>query len=186
MNEMTNDPASLATFAAGCFWGVEHAFRNVPGVIDVRSGYEGGTTEHPTYRDVCSGRTGHAEVVRIRFDPSRTTYEALLDTFWSIHDPTAGRPGAEVGTQYRSSIFFHSLEQRAAAEASKARLAASGRLGRPIVTEIVPASRMRTSSRRERFRAAARSAPRAHHVRRHVPKKTRQDSGYLARSLYDA
>jgi peptide-methionine (S)-S-oxide reductase len=139
MNEMTNDPASLATFAAGCFWGVEHAFRNVPGVIDVRSGYEGGTTEHPTYRDVCSGRTGHAEVVRIRFDPSRTTYEALLDTFWSIHDPTAGRPGAEVGTQYRSSIFFHSLEQRAAAEASKARLAASGRLGRPIVTEIVPA-----------------------------------------------
>ncbi|MEE8532738.1 MAG: peptide-methionine (S)-S-oxide reductase MsrA [Alphaproteobacteria bacterium] len=129
-----------ATFAAGCFWGIEAAFRRLPGVVGVVSGYTGGTVEAPTYRDVCGGGTGHAEAVVVAFDPARVTYEQLLDVFWAIHDPTTlNRQGLDVGSQYRSAIFWHGPEQEAAAKASKERLAASGRLRRPIVTEITPA-----------------------------------------------
>ncbi|RMD65304.1 MAG: peptide-methionine (S)-S-oxide reductase [Alphaproteobacteria bacterium] len=131
---------ATATFAAGCFWGVEAAFRRLDGVIDTCVGYTGGTTPDPTYEDVCSGRTGHAEAVRITYDPQRISYEALLDTFWAIHDPTQrDRQGPDVGTQYRSAIFTHDAAQDAAARASKAQQEASGRFARPIVTEIVPA-----------------------------------------------
>jgi peptide-methionine (S)-S-oxide reductase len=130
-----------ATFGAGCFWGVEDAFRQVDGVTDVAVGYAGGTTERPTYHDVCTGRTGHAEVVEVDYDPARTSYEALLDVFWTIHDPTTlNRQGPDVGTQYRSAIFTHTPEQQAAAEAAKARLQASGRFPRPIVTDVTPAA----------------------------------------------
>ncbi len=129
-----------ATFGAGCFWGVEATFRRIAGVSATAVGYAGGTLENPTYRDVCSGRTGHAEVVRVAFDPSRVSYEQLLDTFWTIHDPTTlDRQGLDIGSQYRSVIFFHGPEQEAAANASRDRLGESGRLGRAIVTEIVPA-----------------------------------------------
>ena len=131
---------ATATFAAGCFWGVEAAFRRLDGVIDTCVGYTGGTTPDPTYEDVCSGRTGHAEAVRITYDPQRISYEALLDTFWAIHDPTQrDRQGPDVGPQYRSAIFTHDAAQDAAARASKAQQEASGRFARPIVTEIVPA-----------------------------------------------
>lgn len=130
-----------ATFGAGCFWGVETAFREVPGVLDAAVGYLGGTLENPTYRDVCNGDTGHAEVVEVVFDPEKVTYEQLLDRFWTLHDPTQfNRQGPDYGSQYRSAIFFHSPEQKAAAEASKERLAASGRFAKKIVTEITPAS----------------------------------------------
>ena len=137
---MSDSHTAIATFGAGCFWGVEADFRRLPGVLDVTAGYEGGTTEHPSYRDVCSHRTGHAEVVEVRYDPARISYEQLLDTFWQIHDPTTlDRQGPDVGSQYRSAIFYHTPEQRAAAEASKAQQDATGRHRRPIVTEIVPA-----------------------------------------------
>ena len=130
-----------ATFAAGCFWGVEAAFRQVPGVVDTAVGYEGGTLENPTYRDVCSDRTGHAEAVQVTFDPARVSYEDLLKVFWENHDPTqVNRQGPDVGTQYRSAVFYHSDAQQAAAAASKKALDASGRYRRPIATEIVPAS----------------------------------------------
>jgi peptide-methionine (S)-S-oxide reductase len=130
-----------AMFGAGCFWGVETAFRRVPGVVDVAVGYSGGTTEGPTYRDVCSGRTSHAEVVEVDYDPEKVTYDHLLDVFWSIHDPTTlNRQGPDVGTQYRSAIFYADDEQEAAALASRDRAQASGRFRRPIVTEITPAS----------------------------------------------
>jgi peptide-methionine (S)-S-oxide reductase len=130
-----------ATLAAGCFWGVEAELRAVPGVIETQVGYTGGTTDHPTYEQVCSGRTGHAEAVWLRFDPARVTYEKLLDVFWKLHDPTTmNRQGPDVGSQYRSAIFFHNEAQRAAAEASRDRLAASGTYRRPIVTQIVPAA----------------------------------------------
>ena len=129
-----------ATFGAGCFWGVEEAFRQVPGVLDATVGYAGGTTEDPTYRDVCTDTTGHAEVVLVEYDPARVRYEQLLDVFWRIHDPTTlNRQGPDVGTQYRSAIFYHTPEQEAAARASKAQLEAGGRFRRPIVTEITPA-----------------------------------------------
>lgn len=129
-----------ATFAAGCFWGVEAAFREVPGVIDAESGYTGGTTEDPTYEEVCAGGTGHAEAVRVTWDPARVSYGELLDVFWRIHDPTQrNRQGPDVGAQYRSAIFVEDADQRAAAEASKAALEASGRLSRPVATEIVAA-----------------------------------------------
>ena len=131
----------LATFGAGCFWGVEVAFRNVPGVKDALVGYLGGTLKNPTYRDVCTGRTGHAEVVQVKYDPAEVSYDKLLDVFWENHDPTTlNRQGPDVGTQYRSAIFYHTPEQRRAAEESKARLEASGRFRRPIVTEITEAS----------------------------------------------
>jgi peptide-methionine (S)-S-oxide reductase len=140
MSQITNTTTQQATFAAGCFWGVEAAFRELPGVLDVTSGYEGGHTENPTYRDVCTDRTGHAEAVEVTYDPARIDYDRLLDTFWSIHDPTTeNRQGPDVGSQYRSAIFYHSQEQKEKAEASKARENASGKHRRPIVTEIVPA-----------------------------------------------
>lgn len=131
----------LATFGAGCFWGVEPTFRNVKGVKDVTVGYLGGTMVNPTYKDVCTGRTGHAEVVQVVFDPAEVTYEKLLDVFWENHNPTTlNRQGPDVGTQYRSAIFYHGDDQKRIAEESKARLTASGKFSRPIVTEITPAS----------------------------------------------
>ena len=129
-----------ATFGAGCFWGVEAAFREVDGVVSAQVGYAGGQRADPTYRDVCSGGTGHAEVVQVEYDPSRVSYEQLLDVFWSSHDPTqVNRQGPDVGEQYRSVIFFHTPAQEAAARASKERLERSGRHRRPIATQIVPA-----------------------------------------------
>jgi len=128
-----------ATFGAGCFWGVEAAFRGIEGVTATSVGYAGGTTANPTYEDVCSGRTGHAEVVQVTFDPARVRYERLLDVFWATHDPTSVNcQGLDYGTQYRSVIFCHDPAQEAAASASKERLAASGRLRQPIATEIQP------------------------------------------------
>ncbi|PZR57976.1 MAG: peptide-methionine (S)-S-oxide reductase [Candidatus Meridianibacter frigidus] len=128
----------LATFGAGCFWGVEAAFRQLPGVIDATAGYMGGSTLQPTYRDVCTDRTGHAEVVQVRYDPARVSYDALLDLFWRMHDPTTlNRQGPDTGTQYRSVIFYHTPEQQAQASASKARLETTGAHGgRPVVTQI--------------------------------------------------
>jgi peptide-methionine (S)-S-oxide reductase len=129
-----------ATFAAGCFWGVEAAFRQVPGVLDAAVGYSGGAFPNPTYEDVCTGRTGHAESVRVEFDPARVSYDQLLDVFWENHDPTTlNRQGPDVGTQYRSVIFVEGREQEKAAKESKERLEKSGRYRRPIVTEIAPA-----------------------------------------------
>ena len=130
-----------ATFGAGCFWGVEAAFRKIQGVVSTTVGYSGGSSKNPTYKDVCSGRTGHAEAVQVEYDPSKTSYEELLNVFWSVHDPTQlNRQGPDVGTQYRSAIFFYNAEQEAAAKAAKAHLERSGRYGKPIVTEIIPAS----------------------------------------------
>ncbi len=129
-----------ATFGAGCFWGVEVAFRQIPGVVDAVVGYSGGTMENPTYRDVCTDRTGHAEVVQVTYDPAKVSYDQLLDVFWKMHDPTqVNRQGPDVGRQYRSAIFFHTPEQEAAAKASKERLAKSGKFSRPIATEITSA-----------------------------------------------
>ena len=129
-----------ATFGAGCFWGVEAAFRRIEGVTDATVGYAGGHTENPNYREVCSHATGHAEVVEVEFDPERVAYTALLDAFWEIHDPTQlNRQGPDVGDQYRSVIFFHTPEQAAAARESKQRLEASAKYPRPIVTLIEPA-----------------------------------------------
>ena len=132
--------SEIATFGAGCFWGVEANFRRVPGVIDAVSGYSGGHAENPSYRDVCTDTTGHAEVVQVTFDPAKVTYEQLLEVFWKIHDPTqVNRQGPDFGKQYRTAIFFHSPEQEAAAKKSKHALEASGKFQRPIATEITPA-----------------------------------------------
>jgi peptide-methionine (S)-S-oxide reductase len=140
-NDKTMDKTNIATFGAGCFWGVEAAYRQLPGVLSTRVGYLGGTMQNPTYRDVCSGRTGHAEVVEVTYDPARLTYDDLLTVFWENHDPTTlNRQGPDVGEQYRSAIFYHDDEQKAAAEASKAERDRSGKYRRPIVTEITPAS----------------------------------------------
>jgi peptide-methionine (S)-S-oxide reductase len=129
-----------ATFGAGCFWGVEEEFRKVPGVLDTAVGYSGGTQANPTYEDVCTDGTGHAEVVEVDYDPARASYDTLLNVFWNGHNPTQlNRQGPDVGTQYRSVIFFHTPEQETAARASKEQLESSGRFGRPIVTEISPA-----------------------------------------------
>jgi len=130
-----------AMFGAGCFWGVEITFANVDGVTSTAVGYSGGTLENPTYQDVCTGTTGHAEVVQIEYDPARVSYEQLLHVFWTNHDPTTrNRQGPDVGTQYRSAIYCYTPEQDAAARASKAALESSGRHGQPIVTEITPAA----------------------------------------------
>jgi len=127
-----------ATFGAGCFWGVEAAYRQIQGVKSTRVGYAGGDTENPTYKDVCSGTTNHAEVVEVTFDPARVSYEELLDVFWANHDPTqVNRQGPDVGTQYRTVVFFHSPEQEKSALASRDSLKDS--LDRPIATQVVPA-----------------------------------------------
>jgi len=129
-----------ATFGAGCFWGVEAVFRQISGVKDAAVGYAGGKTENPTYEDVCSDETGHAEVVEVIFEPSEVSYAELLDVFWRNHDPTTrNRQGPDVGSQYRSVVFYHSPEQKAVAEAKLAELEKSGRFRRPIVTQIEPA-----------------------------------------------
>ncbi|MFQ5572127.1 MAG: peptide-methionine (S)-S-oxide reductase MsrA, partial [Rhodothermales bacterium] len=128
-------------FGAGCFWGIEAAFRRVAGLLETSVGYMGGSLENPTYRDVCSDTTGHAEVVEVIFDPSVVSYEDLLDVFWTNHNPTTpNRQGPDIGTQYRSAIFFHTPEQQAAAQASKDHLDSSGRFPNAIVTEITPAT----------------------------------------------
>jgi peptide-methionine (S)-S-oxide reductase len=129
-----------ATFGAGCFWGVEETFRNLKGVTNTAVGYAGGTKENPTYEDVCSHETGHAEVVEVEFDPAQISYDKLLDVFWSSHNPTTlNRQGPDIGTQYRSVVFYHSPAQKSAAEASKDQVETSGRFKRPIVTGIEPA-----------------------------------------------
>jgi len=131
-----------ATFAAGCFWGVEATFRQMPGVIATRVGYIGGNSENPTYKEVCTDRTGHAEAVEVEFDPAKVRYEDLLKVFWENHDPTQlNRQGPDWGTQYRSAIFFHTPEQQTAALASKESLEKARRYSKPIVTQIVPAVR---------------------------------------------
>ena len=137
--ECMESTTHTATFAAGCFWGVESAFRQIRGVIDAVSGYCGGTTEHPTYRDVCGHRTGHAEAVEVTYDPALVTYAQLLNAFWSMHDPTQlNRQGPDVGDQYRSAIFTHSGDQLR--EATQSRDAQQSNYRRPIVTQIEPAS----------------------------------------------
>lgn len=131
-----------ATFGAGCFWGVEHILKSIPGVKATTCGYMGGEAPNPTYKQVCTGQTGHAEVVEVEFDPQVVTYETLLDFFWRLHDPTTlNRQGVDVGTQYRSAIFYHSEEQRKAAELSKAAFDASGVFSAKAVTEISPATK---------------------------------------------
>jgi len=132
-----NQRTEQATFAAGCFWGVEAYFRRVKGVLRATAGYSGGTTQNPSYEQVCTGRTGHAESVQVEYDPQVVSYDRLLYHFWKIHDPTqVDRQGNDLGSQYRSAIFTHSDEQREAAEHSKAELARSGRYRKPIATAI--------------------------------------------------
>ncbi len=138
MNKTTT--VEKATFAAGCFWGVEAAFRQIKGVVSTQVGYTGGRTNDPSYEDVCTDRTGHAEAVEVTYDPSRVKYEDLLHVFWTNHDPTTpNRQGPDVGEQYRSAIFYHSPAQETEAKASKARLESEHRFKRPIVTQILAA-----------------------------------------------
>ena len=127
------------TFGAGCFWGIEHSFNKVPGVLEAPVGYSGGSLENPTYQQVCSGQTGHAEVVQVKFDPNKVSFQELLEVFWNIHDPTTlNRQGPDVGTQYRSAILFHSQEQETLARKSVQILTEQKRFSNPIVTEISP------------------------------------------------
>ena len=136
-----SDETRKAAFAAGCFWGVEAEFRKVPGVMDAQVGYTGGSLEHPDYKMVCSGRTGHAEAVELTYDPKVVSYERLLDVFWDIHNPTQlNRQGVDVGSQYRSAIFYYDEDQHRSALDSIARLSAAGRFSKPIVTQVVPAT----------------------------------------------
>ena len=129
----------LATFGGGCFWCVEAVFQRLRGVVTVESGYAGGTVQNPTYKQVCTGTTGHAEVCKIRYDPAKVSFDGLLEVFWKTHDPTTlNRQGADEGTQYRSVIFYHDDQQRAQAEKRKQELNASGAWDAPIVTEISP------------------------------------------------
>jgi peptide-methionine (S)-S-oxide reductase len=130
-----------ATFAAGCFWGVEYKFRQIKGVVETKVGYTGGKLANPTYENVCTDRTGHAEAVEVTFDPAVVTYDQLLDAFWKLHNPTTpNRQGPDVGSQYRSVIFYHTPAQQKTAQAAKERLDKSGRYPKPVVTEIVPAA----------------------------------------------
>src|SRR6185369_5965780 len=139
-NDKKMEKTNIATFGAGCFWGVEAAYRQLPGVLSTRVGYLGGTMVNPTYRDVCSGRTGHAEVVEVTYDPARLTYDDLLTVFWENHDPTTlNRQGPDVGEQYRSAIFYHSPEQDREAHGAIDQLTAGKRFRRSIVTQILPA-----------------------------------------------
>lgn len=132
---------STATFGAGCFWGVEAHFRTLEGVIDAAAGYMGGTRDNPSYEEVCTGRTGHVEVVQLRYDPKTINYQRLLEAFWALHDPTQhNRQGADIGTQYRSVVFYHDAAQRDVAESMKQALNASGRYADPVVTAIEPAT----------------------------------------------
>ena len=132
----------LATFGAGCFWGVEETFRNISGVKNTAVGYTGGALQNPTYEDVCTSTSGHAEVVQVEYDPVEVSYEKLLDVFWNNHNPTTlNRQGPDIGKQYRSAIFYHTPEQHAAADKMKAELDRSHVFGKPIVTEIVPAEK---------------------------------------------
>jgi peptide-methionine (S)-S-oxide reductase len=129
--------SEIATFGAGCFWGIEVAFGKIPGVIETAVGYSNGHTENPTYKDVCTDETGHAEVVQVTFDPAKVSYEQLLDAFWAMHDPTqVNRQGPDFGTQYRTAIFTHSAEQEAIAKKARATMESNGKLKRPIATEI--------------------------------------------------
>ena len=140
MTDKTPPDVQVATLAAGCFWCVEAVLQQLEGVLGLRPGFMGGEAENPTYREVCTGNTGHAEVVEVRFDPDLIAYEELLNWFWKLHDPTTlNRQGNDVGTQYRSAIFYHSEEQRQAAQDSKAAAGASGLFSDPIVTEITTA-----------------------------------------------
>jgi peptide-methionine (S)-S-oxide reductase len=136
-----NGVTARATFGAGCFWGVEEAFRQMTGVVATRVGYSGGHSTDPTYQDVCTDRTGHAEAIEVTYDPSAVSYEALLERFWEVHDPTTkNRQGPDVGSQYRSVIFYHTPEQEVAARASIAALEKARRFPRPVVTEVAPAA----------------------------------------------
>ncbi len=138
----TTGPTELAAFAAGCFWGVEQEFRKQKGVVATAVGYMGGHTPNPTYEDVCTDGTGHAETVEVEYDPSVVSYDQLLDLFWNLHDPTTpNRQGPDYGSQYRSVVFFFTADQKARAIASKDRLQSSGELSAPIVTEIQPAEK---------------------------------------------
>ena len=132
--------SEIATFAAGCFWGIEVTFAKIPGVLETAVGYSNGQTENPTYKDVCTDETGHAEVVQVTFDPAKVSYAQLLDAFWTMHDPTqVNRQGPDFGTQYRTAIFTHSAEQEAIAKKARAAVESSGKFKRPIATEIAPA-----------------------------------------------
>jgi peptide-methionine (S)-S-oxide reductase len=138
-NEKRAPATDTATFGAGCFWCVEAIFQNLDGVISVTSGYSGGAIKNPSYKEICTGRTGHAEVVQIVYDPSKVTFDELLEVFWQTHDPTTlNRQGADVGTQYRSVIFYHDDKQKELAESYKKKLDASGAFDKPLVTEISP------------------------------------------------
>ncbi len=141
LNSSKEMTLETATFGAGCFWHVEDTFRRIEGVVSTAVGFEGGTLPNPTYKDVSTDLTGHAEVVQIQFDPAKVSYQKLLEAFFELHDPTTlNRQGPDIGVQYRSAVFYHSPHQKASAEALKARLGSSGRYKRPIVTEIAPAS----------------------------------------------
>lgn len=132
---------AIATFGAGCFWGVEEFFRQVEGVLETKAGYLGGEIPNPTYEEVCTNNTGHAEAVQVEYDPNVINYTALLNVFWNNHNPTQlNRQGNDIGTQYRSAIFYHTEDQKAEAEKSRAALIASGKFSKPIVTEITEAS----------------------------------------------
>lgn len=139
-NSVVSEKIDTATFGTGCFWCTEAIFEQLNGVVKVTSGYSGGTVKNPTYKEVCTGETGHAECVQIMYEPGKISYDELLEVFWQVHDPTSlNRQGADVGTQYRSAIFYHTPEQKQKAEKYKEELDKSGAFNKPIVTEISPA-----------------------------------------------